>query len=70
MISKNDLAMNTRKNILDTQTFSDLIILVFLLVGLVLILENFSALQEAFNDVVLGTLHDIKASIAETQAGS
>lgn len=69
MISKNDLAMNTRKNILDTQTFSDLIILVFLLVGLVLLLENFSALQEAFNDVVLGTLHDIKASIAETQAG-
>lgn len=61
--------MNTRRNLLDAQTLSDLMLLVILLVGLVLVLENFSALQQAFNEVVLGTIHDVKASIAETQAG-
>jgi hypothetical protein len=61
--------MNTRRTQLDAQLLSDLILWAFLLVGLILLLENFAALQQAFNEVVLGTLHDIKASIAETQAG-
>ena len=68
-MGNNTLAMNTRRTLLDAQTLSDILLFALVVIGLFLVMDNFSELQKAFNDVVLGTVHDIKASIAETQAG-